>query len=344
MIICKILDKLGCSFKVYRFDEENKEIRIVLLGKTGAGKSASGNTILGKTMFESKASASSCTNRCTRGSTIRFGRKIMIVDTPGIFDTSLTNQKTQKEIRKCIAITSPGPHAFILVLSINRFTEEEQNSVEHFVKYFGESVYKYLIVLFTRKDDLDVENKSLKEFIKTSPTNLRTLMERCGGRVVAFNNRLTGAKSDKQVKEMFDLILRNVEKNEGLCYTNKLYEAAEKQIQLKEKIIITETEKKRGKELEETGKFNYVHDIFHEDRPKDLYKGTISPEKKKEETNETVTSALKEETIEMFTSVLKRKQEETINEIQKKYEGKFQLTRDQIREEIEEEVCYLDSD
>lgn len=332
MIICKLLDKIGCSFKVYRFDEENEIIRIVLLGKTGAGKSASGNTILGETMFESKASASSCTNRCTQRSTHRFGHKIMIVDTPGIFDTSLTNQKTQEEIRKCIAITSPGPHAFILVLSINRFTEEEQNSVEHFVKYFGESVYKYLIVLFTRKDDLDVENKSLQEFIKSSPANLRALIERCGERVVAFNNRLTGAKSDEQAKEMFELILRNVEENEGLCYTNKLYEAAEKQIKWKEKIIIRETEEKRGKELEETAQFNYVQDIFHKDRPKDLYQGTISSEKKKEET------------IELLTSELKRKQEEKINEIQKKYEGEFQLTRDQIREKIEEELCYLDSD
>lgn len=50
---------------------------------------------------------------------------------------------------------------FILVLSIYRFIEEEYNLVEYFVKYFGENVYNYFIVLFICKDDLDVENKLL---------------------------------------------------------------------------------------------------------------------------------------------------------------------------------------
>lgn len=225
------------------------EIRLVLLGKTGTGKSATGNSILGEKVFKSLVSGSSITSRCSQKSSIRFGHKLVIVDTPGIFDTSHTNEHTQEEICKCIAITSPGPHAFILVLSISRFTAEEQNSIEHFVRHFGENIYKYVIVLFTRKDDLDEDDKTLMSHIQSSPPELRNLIQKCGGRVIAFNNRLKGEEQGKQVGELLNIILQNVDRNGGECYTNEMYLEAERLLKEREEEIKRKANEDREKEL-----------------------------------------------------------------------------------------------
>ncbi|XP_073724394.1 GTPase IMAP family member 8-like [Misgurnus anguillicaudatus] len=205
-------ERMVKSLAATKSDDTQKlsDLRIVLMGYKGAGKSSSGNIILNREEFDLKTSA-----QCVKRQREVADRHITVIEAPGWRINKPVEGSTEllkQEILLSVSLCPPGPHIVFLVIRVDySFKEEDRKVFEGYVDLLSERVWSHTIVLFTRGDLLG--DTTIEKHIESEGEDLQWLVEKCGNRYHLLNNN--NRSDETQIKDLLEKIEETVTENNG---------------------------------------------------------------------------------------------------------------------------------
>uniref|UniRef100_A0A3Q3EBR0 AIG1-type G domain-containing protein n=1 Tax=Labrus bergylta TaxID=56723 RepID=A0A3Q3EBR0_9LABR len=221
-------DRLQLQMNATEDNDDTKKKSAILLGLSGSGKSSALNLILERTGNKHSNDESSHeapqTLCCERKQVLAAGRKLVLVDTPELWDED--EVEDLEVVKDCLSLSYPGPHVFLLVLQVGRFTRGESEMLQRLQKIFGRELVEYAIVLFISFDS----SQKIDDYVMEAHATLQDLIRKCGSRYYVLNAaKSQNALSCPQVENLLSGINKLVASHGGRPYPVRRFTEQEMQ-------------------------------------------------------------------------------------------------------------------
>ncbi|XP_038141086.1 GTPase IMAP family member 7-like [Cyprinodon tularosa] len=231
-------------------------LRILLLGESQNGKSSLANTIFGEAIFKVKEFNDAKSFTTEAKTKFVNGRNFTLIDTPGLFDSGRPQKTVKSELMRCMIESAPGPHIFLIILKVEKYTEQEKDVIAKIRRHFSDDALKYVALIFTHGDQLP-EGMNIQQYAAQSD-GLWELVQKCGGRCHVFDNRYwrnteeEEYRSNKfQLAELFKTIDKILIKNKGGHFSNTILNEIETEIQKEIELLKLSSENMSEEEIKQ---------------------------------------------------------------------------------------------
>ncbi|GFR74370.1 immune-associated nucleotide-binding protein 7 [Elysia marginata] len=197
--------------------EEATTVDLILVGRTGEGKSRTGNSILDSQSFEVSNHTYSETANVCWGSRDYNGKELVVLDTPGLKDTRRTVEEGSKMIHKMLKeqmIISPkGYSAFLYIIKYPlRVTEDNMRDIKMFEQILNTDFARsHGILVMTGGDSFDADKPDgqlFEDWCRREEGNFQKLRRKFRNRVILFDNM---TQDETKKCEQLNRLLSSVE-------------------------------------------------------------------------------------------------------------------------------------
>lgn len=159
---------------------------------------------------------------------------MVVVSSPAWFNTDCPNER-KRHILSFITLSAPGPHAFLLCVSLKDPSNGGAQALDVLDQLFGPSaVNQRTIILFTHTVELE-EDESLEEYLGTWRKDVQELVRRCGNRYHVLEP--SGVAEDAFC-ELVEKVEELIKEKGGQHFSCPLYQEVEKGLRDRQAEII----------------------------------------------------------------------------------------------------------